>query len=99
MDIGDDLVARANHLGVQLVDQLFETIVDDHAVLSCFGKRGVAHNALVVGVLVDCAHGGFIELRDLVLQRRGHLGAQAGKLIELLFSFSRVDLALTSLAQ
>ena len=83
-DVRHDLIACADNLGVQILDQAREAVVDGHAMLACLGKRRITHDALVLGILLDRAVGRLIELGNLLLQQRRDFGPAACEDIELL---------------
>ena len=64
---------------------MLKAIVNDDAVLARLGDRGVGENALIVGVLLDRAHGRTFEFVDLLPQHSRHVGSPALEFIEALY--------------
>ena len=81
-DIGNHLLAGGCDPHVEIVDQSFDAIVDDDAVLARFGDRGVGNHALIVGVLFDGAHRELLVLANLSLQHRGDFGPPLLEIVE-----------------
>ena len=100
--VGDHLLAGGCDLHVEIVDQSFEAVVDDDAVLARLGDRGVGDHALIVGVLLDRAHRQLLVFGDLPLQHGRHFGPPLLEIVEPLHQplarRIRVDLGLAKQA-